>query len=170
MRKVFHKTLIGMGANVGNRVATCCAAIDRLRNHPEIEKVRPSPFYETAPFGVTDQAPFINLVIEMYTTLSPFKLLRMLKSMEKELGRVRRFHWGPREIDLDILLYETEIITSDTLEVPHPGMHERAFVLVPACDIAGDWIHPVLNRPLHDLLASLSRKGVAPYQGPIPCA
>ncbi len=169
MGKIFHKTLIGMGSNVGDRVAMCCAAIERLRVHPSIEDVRTSPFYETAPVGVTEQPPFLNLAIEARTTLSPTDLLATLKNLEQELGRVRRFRWGPREIDLDILLYDSLILSTDRLTIPHPEMHKRAFVLVPACDIAADWPHPVLQKPLDALLNAVSLEEVTPYRGPVPC-
>lgn len=169
LAKIFHRTLIGVGSNVGNRADTCCAAVEEIRNHPDTEERKISPFYETVPVGVTDQAPFINLVIEMRTALSPPDLLGTLKSMEKKLGRIQRYRWGPREIDLDILLYEGVVISTDNLVIPHPEMHKRAFVLVPACDIAGDWLHPVLNQTLRDLLNALSREGVTRYQGPVPC-
>ena len=147
----------------------CCAAIERLRAHPSIEDVRTSPFYETAPMGVVDQPRFINLVIEMLTTLSPMDLLIALKSMEQELGRVQRTRWGPREIDLDILLYDSLVLSTERLKIPHPELYKRAFVLVPACDVAADWQHPVLRKPLETLLSTVSREGVIPYRGPVPC-
>ncbi len=170
MARISHKALIGVGSNIGNRVATCCSAIEKLKVSPENTVLKISPFYETLPVGVTDQAPFINLVIEMQTTLSPLDLLRYLKMVEKELGRIRRYHWGPREIDLDILLYEEAIVATEHLVIPHPEMHKRAFVLIPACDIAGDWRHPVIKQPLRTLLNTLSHSGVSRYEGVVPCA
>ena len=158
-----------MGSNVGDRVGICCAAIERLRCHLDVADVRVSPFFETEPYGVTDQPPFINLTVEMATTQSPHTLLKTLKNMENDLGRVYRYHWGPREIDLDILLYDDRVISSDTLKVPHPEMHKRAFVLVPACEICPEWEHPVLKKTLSQLLSGLSREGVSRYGGTVPC-
>lgn len=158
-----------MGSNVGERVLTCCAAIGQLRNQDGIREVRVSPFYETAPVGVTNQPSFINLVLEMTTSLTPFALLKVLKSMEQTLGRIPRYHWGPRELDLDILLYDDRVISTDTLTIPHPEMHRRAFVLVPASDIAGDWLHPLLKQPVRTLLKNLSTASVVRYQGSVPC-
>ncbi len=154
---------------MGNRIGTCCAAIEFLRNHGDMTDIRVSPFYETAPVGVTDQPSFINLVIALTTSLSPPDLLQTLKSLEQTLGRIQRYRWGPREVDLDILLYDDLVLSTDTLTVPHSEMHRRAFVLVPACDIAGDWRHPVLNRPLKDLLHALPTADVTRYEGPVPC-
>jgi len=164
-----HKALIGVGSNVGDRIGTCCAAIEALRAQEEVTDLQISPFYETAPVGVTDQPSFINLVLEMQTTLAPSDLLRTLKSLEQALGRIRRYRWGPREIDLDILLYDQAVLSTDTLTIPHPEMHRRAFVLVPACDIAGDWFHPVLKRSLKTLLGALPVADVTPYRGLVPC-
>ena len=169
MTTTLHKALIGMGSNVGERVATCCAAIDQIRKHDSIMDVRVSPFYETAPVGVTDQPSFINLVLKITTSLDPLPLLRVLKAMEQALGRVPRYRWGPRELDLDILLYDDITLSTDTLTIPHPEMHRRAFVLVPASDIAGDWYHPLLKLPLLALLKHLSTADVVRYQGPVPC-
>ncbi len=167
--KPYHSALIGVGSNIGNRVEICCAAIERLRQHSSIEDLEVSPFFETDPVGVTDQPPFINLVIRMKTTLSPHELLKSLKTLEKELGRVYRYRWGPREIDLDILLYNDAIVETDGLKIPHPEMHKRAFVLVPACEISPEWKHPLLKKTLAQLLGGLSREGVLPYGGSIPC-
>ncbi len=155
---------------MGDRVAICCAAIDTLRQLDAVEALRVSPFFETEPVGVTDQPPFVNLAIEMKTTLPPLELLKTLKSMEKELGRVYRYRWGPREIDLDILLYDNAVIDTETLKIPHPEMHRRAFVLVPACEICPNWVHPILNETLAQLLSSLPREGVTPFRRPVPCA
>ena len=167
--KPYHSVLVGVGSNIGNRVEICCAAIERLRHHPAIEDLEVSPFFETDPVGVTDQPPFINLVIGMRTTLSPHELLKTLKSLETELGRVYRYRWGPREIDLDILLYDDTVVETNDLRIPHPEMHKRAFVLVPACEVSPEWEHPLLKKTLAQLLSGLSREGVSPYGGSIPC-
>lgn len=169
MEKVFHKVLLGIGSNIGDRVGICCSAIENIKIHPKITSTVVSPFYETAPVGVTNQPPFINLAVKVATLFSPDDLLKELKTMESKLGRVRRYRWGPREVDLDILLYDDVVISTTNLKIPHPEMHKRAFVLVPACDIAPGWEHPVSKKPLKLLLTTLSREGVSRYQGTVPC-
>ena len=166
---IYHSVLIGVGSNIGNRVEICCAAVTRLRFYPAMADVVVSPFFETDPVGVTDQPPFINLAVKMKTTLPPHDLLETLKSLENELGRVYRYHWGPREIDLDILLYDDAVMETENLTIPHPEMHKRAFVLVPACEICPEWEHPLLGTTLAQLLSGLSAGGVRPYKGPVPC-
>lgn len=169
MEKVFHKVLLGIGSNIGNRVDTCCAAIEKIKSRSDISNTLVSPFYETEPVGVTNQPSFINLALKTTTLLSPIDLLNALKTMENELGRIHRYRWGPREIDIDILLYEDAIISTTNLKIPHPEMHKRAFVLAPACDITPQWQHPVLKKPLRLLLTTLPREGVSRYQGTVPC-
>jgi len=169
VEKVFHKVLLGIGSNIGDRVGICCAAIENIKTHPAIRNIVVSPFYETAPVGVTNQPPFINLAVKIATLFSPSDLLKALEAMESKLGRVRRYRGGPREVDLDILLYDDVVISTTNLKIPHPEMHKRAFVLVPACDITPDWEHPVSKKPLKRLLTSLSREGVYRYQGTVPC-
>ncbi len=170
MEKAYHKVLLGVGSNVGNRVGTCCAAIEKLRQSSTIRNVEVSPFFETDPVGVTEQPPFINLAVVMATSQDPQELLKTLKTLEGTLGRVRRYRWGPREVDLDILLYDDVVISTESLKIPHPEMHKRAFVLVPACEICPEWEHPVLKQTLSGLLATLNKNGVTRYQGPVPCA
>jgi 2-amino-4-hydroxy-6-hydroxymethyldihydropteridine diphosphokinase len=167
--KSYHRVLIGVGSNVGDRVETCCAAIEKLKRHPDIMEVKASPFFESDPVGVTSQPPFINLVIKMVTSQTPKELLRILKDLENELGRVYRYRWGPRELDLDILLYDDAVISTETLKIPHPEMHKRAFVLVPACEICPDWEHPLLKKSLKQLLSAIPGEGVSLYKGPVPC-
>lgn len=111
--------------------------------------------HETEPWGVKDQPRFINMTIEIETGLESKELLRILKIVEKELGRKESFKWGPRSIDLDILLFDDLVLKEDNLEIPHPLMHERDFVLKPLCEIAPDIIHPVLKKKICDLVKKL---------------
>ncbi|MGZ4111441.1 MAG: 2-amino-4-hydroxy-6-hydroxymethyldihydropteridine diphosphokinase [Tumebacillaceae bacterium] len=138
-----HTAYLSLGSNLGDRRLNLRAAIDRLDAHPEIRVTRISPIYETAPVGYTEQPDFFNLCIEIKTTLSAKKLLEITGSTEVELGRQREIKWGPRTLDIDILLIDQQVMDTEELTLPHPRMHERAFVLLPLADIAGELTHPV---------------------------
>jgi 2-amino-4-hydroxy-6-hydroxymethyldihydropteridine diphosphokinase len=125
------QAFVGIGANVGDRWATIQRAIDRLKEAPGVALVECSPVFETDPVGLLDQPLFLNLVGGLETTLSPEELLARLQQIEQELGRKRTVRWGPRTIDLDLLLYAGEIRCGPELELPHPRMFERAFVVEP---------------------------------------
>jgi len=114
--------------------------------------------HETEPWGVKDQPRFINMAVEIETGLYPRELLKILKNVERELGRKESFKLGPRSIDLDILLFEDIILKEDDLEIPHPLMHKRDFVLKPLCEIAPDRIHPVLKKKICDLVQELENQ------------
>lgn len=145
---------IGIGSNLGNRQENCLHAIELLEEKGIIVKKR-SSMHETEPWGVKDQPRFINMTIEIETGLEPKEFLRILKNVERELGREKSFKWGPRSIDLDILLFDDLVLKEDDLEIPHPFMHERDFVLKPLCEIAPDRIHPVLKKKICDLVQEL---------------
>ncbi|MBM4137054.1 MAG: 2-amino-4-hydroxy-6-hydroxymethyldihydropteridine diphosphokinase [Nitrospira sp.] len=147
---------IGIGSNLGNREENCHRAIQLLENKGIVMRKR-SSLYETEPWGVKDQPKFINMAIEIETELEPEELLKTLKDIEKEVGREESFRWGPRIIDLDILLFDDIILDKDYLRIPHPFMHERDFVLKPLCEIAPDKKHPVIRMSVHDLLQRLNR-------------
>lgn len=134
---------LSLGSNLGDRQLNIRTAIERLDAHPEIVVTQVSRLYETAPVGYVDQPDFYNCCIELQTTLSPHNLLKMTRSTEVELGRQRDIRWGPRTIDIDILLIEQQVMDTDDLTVPHPRMDERAFVLLPLADIAPYIVHPV---------------------------
>ena len=121
-----------------------------------------SSMYETKPWGLTDQPDFVNMAVEAETDLAPIELLEMLKKIEKDMGRRDTIRWGPRIIDLDILLYDDIILKTDSLTIPHPLMHEREFVLGPLSEIAGDLIHPVLKKSIGDLLKGKKRSEIKP--------
>jgi 2-amino-4-hydroxy-6-hydroxymethyldihydropteridine diphosphokinase len=142
------KIFLSLGSNVGDREANLRAAIQRLA------VLRVSPTYETEPLDYTDQAWFLNLVVEIETELSPHELLAKTSGIEHELGRVRDIPNGPRTIDIDILLYGDEVIEETDLQIPHPRMAERRFVLAPLADLAPDLRHPVTHRTVREMLAS----------------
>lgn len=126
---------IGLGSNIEDREAYLRQALDLLARNPFVEIARCSPIYETAPVGYLQQADFLNMVAAVRTSLSPEQLLQHLHEVEQTLGRTRNIRFGPRTIDLDILLYGNERIVRPNLEIPHPRMLERPFVLIPLADI-----------------------------------
>ena len=145
-----HSAYIALGSNLGDRRANLQAAIDKVRE-AGIEVLEVSSFLETEPYGVTDQPSFVNAVMKVKTDLEPLELLRTLLGIEQEMGRVRKRHWGERNIDLDLLFYEDVIMTSEELNLPHPDMQNRDFVLVPLAELAEGLIHPVLKKSIGQL-------------------
>jgi 2-amino-4-hydroxy-6-hydroxymethyldihydropteridine diphosphokinase len=146
---------IGIGSNLGSAKENCERAIEHLKNTKCIRLLAKSSFYTTAPIGVTEQNWFVNAVVKISTTCNPQELLDGLINIEKEMGRKPRKKWGPREIDLDILFYDQQILSTDSLKVPHPELPHRRFVLEPLNELAPDWPHPQLNKTIHQLLAEL---------------
>ncbi|MBI5188228.1 MAG: 2-amino-4-hydroxy-6-hydroxymethyldihydropteridine diphosphokinase [Nitrospirae bacterium] len=150
---------IGIGSNLGNRQDNCLRAIKLLQKRG-ITVTNRSSMYETAPWGVKDQSRFINMAIEVKVEDEKLgkgeegakELLKILKEIEKELGREKTSKWGPRVIDLDILFYDNLVIKGPDMEVPHPFMHEREFVLTPLCEIAPDKRHPVTGQTVREML------------------
>ena len=148
--------LLGLGSNLGDRVGYLAQALDALCGHPQIQLLRHSSFVETAPAGgPSGQAKFLNAAAVIETSLSPPELLGELLRIERKLGRVRDERWGPRTIDLDLLLYDQQIIHTAELEVPHPRLAERRFVLEQAAEIAADLRHPASGLPIRALLKNL---------------
>lgn len=146
---------IALGSNIEPRFAYLEEAIEELGKVAKIEVLNKSEVYETVPVGYTDQGNFLNMVIEIETDLSAFNLLDTCQTVERKLGRNRDIRWGPRTIDLDILLYNKEHMKTEKLIIPHPRMHERAFVLVPLQDVNPSvHIHSInkdVSRILNDL-------------------
>ena len=142
---------LGLGSNVGDREEYIEQVVFLLGKTNGITVVKRSTNYETEADGVEDQPPFLNAAIEIETTLSPQKLLSVIQETENTLGRERGIEWGPRTIDIDILLYGDEIISDDKLQIPHPLLHERLFVLQPLAEIAPEAIHPTLEKTISDL-------------------
>lgn len=153
-----HIVYLAFGSNMGNRLANLKAAIINLT--PQMAVKKKSSVYETPPWGYTDQAAFLNQVVQVTTYLKPEALLRHLKRLETALGRVPGFENGPRLIDIDILFFDDLIIDTSVIAVPHPRLHKRAFVLVPLAEIAPDFVHPVLRRTVSELLEDVDRSGI----------
>lgn len=145
---------IGIGSNLGRRKKNCLMAVELLKGKG-VRVAKESSLYETEPWGVKDQPAFINMVIEAQTDLSPEMLLSLVKDIEYEIGRSRTRRWGPRKIDLDILLYGDMVINTPDLVIPHPYMHERQFVMRPLSEIAPDLIHPIIKKKMRDILITL---------------
>src|ERR1044072_3719078 len=146
--------LIGLGSNLGDRVANLSAALSALHSHPAIAVQRVSSFVESRPIGgPPGQSNFFNAVAVIETALLPAELFAELKAIETKHGRERGERWGPRAIDLDLLLYDEVVMETPDLVVPHPRMHDRRFVLAPAADIATDWRHPLSHRTIGELPA-----------------
>jgi 2-amino-4-hydroxy-6-hydroxymethyldihydropteridine diphosphokinase len=144
-------TYLSLGSNIGDRDANLRTAIERLAA-PGLRVLRVSPVYETEPVDYTDQRWFLNLVIEAQTSLFPLQLLARTQKVERVLGRVRTVPKGPRTIDIDILLYGTAVVRGGKLEIPHPRMAGRRFVLVPLHDLAPGLRHPVSRTTVAELL------------------
>ena len=155
------KAYIGLGSNLGERESMIRQALEALSLLPETDLVRASSLYDTEPVGDVDQPNFLNAVAQVETDLSASQLLWNLQLIEKRLGRERTRRWGPRVIDLDLLLYGDEIIEDDALRVPHPELTRRAFVLVPLVELDPMLVHPVTGQTL---LAHLSQLGARPPQ------
>ena len=159
------QAFIALGTNIEPRENHFIKALEMLTDHSEILIKKISSIYETDPVGYEDQADFLNMVIEVETELSAEKLLRYCQLIEERLGRVRTILNGPRTIDLDILLYSQENIRMDDLEIPHPRMHERAFVLVPLGEIAPEIVVPGTGKQVQQLLEELPREEKAGVRG-----
>ena len=147
---------IGIGANLGDREATIRAALDRLQAHSGVHRLEVSSLHETDPVGGPPGQPaYLNAAARLETELDPPAQLKVLLDIERDLGRERREPWGPRTLDLDLLLYENQVLDTATLTLPHPRMHCRRFVLAPMVEIAPNVQHPVLRLPLQQLLQQL---------------
>ena len=157
-----HTIYLALGTNLGDRFANLQGAIAALP--PAVRVEAQSPVYETPPWGLTDQPAFLNMAIKGGTELAPLALLAHLKDLEIHLGRTVSIRWGPRLIDMDILFYDDLVLDTPGLTLPHPRMQERAFVVVPLADLAPDFVHPVLRRPVRELLRALDATGVKPYE------
>ncbi|MET3700086.1 2-amino-4-hydroxy-6-hydroxymethyldihydropteridinediphosphokinase [Bacillus oleivorans] len=158
---MINKAYLSLGTNMGDRFGYLKEAISLLKRRESIQITNMSSIYETDPVGFEDQAPFLNMVVEIETAEPPIQLLEIILQIEEKLGRIRLFKWGPRTIDLDILLYNQDNIETEQLIVPHPRMHERSFVLIPLLEIDKKLIHPTLGKEFKQILSEIPKdKGV----------
>ncbi|MDB6184922.1 2-amino-4-hydroxy-6-hydroxymethyldihydropteridine diphosphokinase [Streptococcus vestibularis] len=154
------KVYLSLGSNMGNRQDYLQKAVEAIKKLTDTEVEAVSSYYETAAWGLTDQADFLNLAIALETQLSVESLLSACQAIEKDLDRVRHEHWGPRTVDIDILLYGQETWGTEHLKVPHPFMTQRAFVLVPLLEIAEDLVEPQTGQPYEKYLSQLDTSDV----------
>lgn len=153
-----NHVFLGLGTNLGQRRLNLKRAVAGLAAGMRITAV--SPVYETPPWGVTEQPPFLNMCLAARTTLSPPALLAFAKNLEIEMGRKPAERWGPRLIDIDLLFYDNLIVSDGTIAVPHPRLHERAFVLAPLADIGPDFVHPLRGLTVTQMAAAVDMAGV----------
>ncbi|MBW2569561.1 MAG: 2-amino-4-hydroxy-6-hydroxymethyldihydropteridine diphosphokinase [Deltaproteobacteria bacterium] len=155
-----HIAYISVGSNIGDRLENCQNGITALTGSGISTLKDKSPFYITEPVDYKDQDWFVNAVIKIETILDPFQLLSRLKSIQQDAGRINdSIRFGPRILDLDIIIYDNIIINLSELTIPHPKMHKRGFVLKPFCDIDSMIVHPVLKMNMQSLLDNLDNKG-----------
>lgn len=149
-----NRVFLSIGSNIENRQENIKTSIKEIKKLGDIKTV--SSIYETEPVGYQKQNNFLNLVLKLETKLSPNKLIKETQKIENEMGRIKKIKDGPRNIDIDIIFYNDEIINTEKLTVPHPRMHQRRFVLAPMKEIAGETIHPVKNKTISELLNKLN--------------
>ena len=152
-----HIAYIGIGSNIGDKVLQCEKAVSEIIKIDRHKLLAKSSLFKTQPIGYTSQDWFVNAVIEIETDLEPLDLLRSLKAIEVRLGRSETFRWGPRVIDLDLLLFDQEEIQTEELKIPHPRFHERQFVLIPLAEIDRGLVHPALKKTVGELLDNLKK-------------
>jgi 2-amino-4-hydroxy-6-hydroxymethyldihydropteridine diphosphokinase len=158
---------IGIGSNRGNPVDACREAIRHLSETPEVRLLRCSSLYRTEPVGPHDQPWFINAVAEIRTSLPARRLFEALKEIERRMGRTEGPKWGPRLIDLDLLLHGQEVVSEGDLNIPHPELHRRRFVLVPLCELASYAIHPAFGVSVGGLMDRLTDSGLVEIYSPV---
>jgi 2-amino-4-hydroxy-6-hydroxymethyldihydropteridine pyrophosphokinase len=161
------QVFIGLGSNLGDRAYYLHQALVEIANSPQIIMKKYSSVYETEPVGKKEQPQFLNMVAELESTLLPRDLLQRLKEIENALGRTHTEHWGPREIDLDILYYGSEVFNDEKLRLPHPEIVNRRFVLVPMKEIAGEFLDPMQHLSMKELLRRCSDTSIV-HKVPLP--
>jgi 2-amino-4-hydroxy-6-hydroxymethyldihydropteridine diphosphokinase len=156
---------LGLGSNIGDKVSFIKSAETKISKLTGIKVLRSSSIYKTEPWGIKNQDFFLNSVLEIEANLEPQVLLSELKKIESDLGRKKRNKWYEREIDIDILFFDNLIISNESVNIPHPEIQNRNFVLIPMCELNPDFFHPVLNRTVKDLLNdSKDNSGVIKFE------
>ncbi len=161
LRWMMSTVYLGLGTNLGDRMVNLNRAMESLSEEVRITAV--SPVYETEAWGIEEQPDFLNMCLSGETDLSPDALLLYVKQLELQLGRIAAERWGPRLIDIDILFYDQSVLEGAALTIPHVGVAERASVLVPLADIAPDMVHPILLKPISEILQNVEKSGVRLY-------
>ena len=151
---------LNLGSNLGDRLQYLKGAVRKIEESDEFSIKKFSSVYETQPVGYQNQRWFLNLVVEVQTSFDPFPLMKHLLAIEDQMGRKREERWAPRNIDIDLLLYDDRIVDSDRLTIPHPRMHKRRFVLIPLAEIAPQFLHPVLRKNIKELLKNCEDKSM----------
>lgn len=151
----WHTTYVALGSNIGDSETYLNEAVEKIGQIPTCTVEKVSSYLVTEPYGVTDQPDFLNACLKMRTLLYPEELLKELNRIEKEAGRERIIHWGPRTLDLDILLYDDIVLEEDDLCIPHVEMHKRSFVLEPLAEIAPYKRHPVYGKTVREMLEEI---------------
>lgn len=154
----WHTAYIALGSNMGDKDAYLDFGVEELKKLPQIRMEQISSFIRTEPYGYTDQDVFLNGACKVRTTFTPEELLDEMQRIELEAKRVRKIHWGPRTLDLDLLFYDQEIIATERLNVPHPDMANRDFVLKPMAELSPWWGHPVTHKTMAQMLAELEQR------------
>ncbi len=156
--EMMNNVYLGLGSNIGNRKENINRALFLLKDRTKF--IKKSSLYETEPWGVKKQRKFYNCVVNVKTKLNPVELLALVKNIEIGMGRQKTFRNGPRVIDIDIILYNNDMIETEELTIPHFGMHERSPVLIPLAEIEPNFIHPKTGKTIKELLSKISIKGV----------
>ncbi len=157
--RFWHRAYLGMGSNLGDKKGYLDRAVEKIKEDPECVVEKVSQYLVTEPYGGVEQDDFLNACMVVRTLLSPEELLDKLHEIEQEAHRERIIHWGPRTLDLDILMYDDLVMESDDLIIPHIEMDKREFVLKPLCEIAPNLRHPILKKTVSQLLAAITNEG-----------
>lgn len=155
IKRRWHTVYIALGSNIGERKSYLDGAVRALNQLDDTEVIKVSSYYETAPYGMTEQADFLNACLMLRTLSEPQELLEALMEIEQAAGRERTVHWGPRTLDLDIIFYDDRILETENLCIPHMEMHKRQFVLEPLHEIAPYKRHPVYGKTVREMLADV---------------
>lgn len=150
---------IGLGSNIGDREGALLSAIEWLSRIDGARVLRKSSLYESAPVG-PPQPRFLNAALELECDLEPAQLLAIVQQIEKEMGRTKSTHWGPRPIDLDILLWGGRVVADENLQIPHPSLHERRFALEPLSELSPGAVHPIFGLTVAELLSNVQQQDV----------
>lgn len=155
-----HKLLLSVGSNLNDRKLNILTVFNEIKSNDAFFNCRISDLYESEPLLYSEQPWFLNAAIFAETYLNPQDLINYFKELEVKIGRVKRTRWHEREIDIDIIFYDDLVLNSESLVIPHPGMSERKFVLLPAADLCPDYIHPVFKKSVRELLEACSDKSI----------